>query len=71
MLSCACPYLYPCARPCFLDEVSRSLPNFFFLLSIQEKARIRMMKQRGSDTSKAWTDLWGSPKDFQNEGMHC
>lgn len=33
---------------------------------VLEKARIRMMKQKGSNNSETWTDLWGSPKDYQN-----
>ncbi|ONK68283.1 uncharacterized protein A4U43_C05F9640 [Asparagus officinalis] len=31
---------------------------------VLEKARVRMMKQKGSDGS--WSDLWVNPKDYQN-----
>lgn len=37
---------------------------------MQEKARIRMMKQKGSDNSITWTNLWGRPKDYQTTGTH-
>ncbi|XP_008792330.1 chaperone protein dnaJ C76, chloroplastic [Phoenix dactylifera] len=33
---------------------------------ILEKAKLRMMKQKDSDKSGAWSDLWGKPKSYQN-----
>ena len=36
---------------------------------LQEQAKIRMMKKKGSDkTESYWSNLWGSPKDIQNKG---
>jgi len=36
---------------------------------VQEKARMRMMKQKDSDNSSgSWSDLWGEPKDYQRTG---
>lgn len=37
---------------------------------LQEQAKVRMMKQKGSDqTDIFWNNLWGKPKDFQGSGI--
>lgn len=40
------------------------------LTLLQEKAKLRMMKQKGSDKSEPyWSNLWGKPRDYQKSGM--
>ncbi|CAL5351434.1 unnamed protein product [Camellia sinensis] len=35
-----------------------------------EKAKVRMMKQKGSDqTESYWSNLWGKPRDYQNTAV--
>lgn len=37
---------------------------------LQDQARQRMMKQKGSDeTDSYWDNLWGKPRDYQRSGM--
>ncbi|KAJ6811867.1 putative protein CAJ1 [Iris pallida] len=33
---------------------------------VMEKVRVKMAKQKGSDQTDSWSDLWGKPKDYQN-----
>lgn len=33
---------------------------------VLEQAKLRMMKQNGSGSSKYWSNLWGNKKDYQN-----
>jgi len=38
---------------------------------VQEQARLRMMKEKGSDkTDMFWNNLWGKPKDLSS-GIGC
>ncbi|KAL2478689.1 DNAJ heat shock N-terminal domain-containing protein [Forsythia ovata] len=40
-----------------------------FRLKSQGQAKVRMMKQKGSDkTQSYWSNLWGNPKDYENTG---
>ena len=37
---------------------------------LQERAKLRMMKQQPSDrTESYWGNLWGNPKDYESSGM--
>lgn len=39
------------------------------LNSLQEQARGRMMKQKGSDkTGSKWGNLWGNAKNYESTG---
>ncbi|THG13356.1 hypothetical protein TEA_027506 [Camellia sinensis var. sinensis] len=38
-----------------------------YIYCVQAKAKVRMMKQKGSDqTESYWSNLWGKPRDYQN-----
>ncbi|KAJ0052880.1 hypothetical protein Pint_02442 [Pistacia integerrima] len=45
-----------------LMTILMMIPNY-----LQEQAKIRMMKEKGSAKTEAyWSNLWGNPKEYQN-----
>lgn len=46
--------------------------KYGILCLLQEKAKARMMKQKGADNDESyWYNFWGKPKEYQKSGRIC
>ena len=54
----------------FSINLITSRSELWLTYRVQEKAKVTMMKQKGSDNTESyWSNLWGKPRDkYQNNG---
>ncbi|GFS45509.1 DNAJ heat shock N-terminal domain-containing protein [Actinidia rufa] len=57
-----------CGKPEKVQQAIDSWSELWLPYCVQEKAKVTMMKQKGSDNTESyWSNLWGKPRDqYQN-----